>query len=181
MAGDIAQRIDATAEAGAATPQERGGPPDSELCARRVGGQRPAAAGAAAADVAAVYGAAADRISGVDHPVTGGDTVSLPDLELSFDVVALPGHTLNHLGYIGDDVALVGDTLFAGSVGRTDLPGGSTETLRMVDALQFHDKHGRVCPANWQAGEEGMEESKQGVVDYLSKFSKKPKAGGARR
>jgi peroxiredoxin (alkyl hydroperoxide reductase subunit C) len=51
-----------------------------------------------------------------------------------------------------------------------------TETLRMVDALQFYEKRGRVCPANWQAGEEGMEESTQGVVDYLSKFSKKIKS-----
>jgi len=66
----------------------------------------------------AVYGSAADRIAGVDRPVTGGDTVSLPDLELSFDVVALPGHTLNHVGYIGHDIALVGDTLFAGGCGR---------------------------------------------------------------
>lgn len=66
----------------------------------------------------AVYGAAADQISGVDHPLADGDTVSLPDLELAFGVVTLPGHTLNHLGYIGDDVALVGDTLFAGGCGR---------------------------------------------------------------
>jgi peroxiredoxin (alkyl hydroperoxide reductase subunit C) len=52
----------------------------------------------------------------------------------------------------------------------------SEETLRMVDALQFYEKRGRVCPANWQAGEEGMEESTQGVIDYLSKFGKKAKS-----
>jgi peroxiredoxin (alkyl hydroperoxide reductase subunit C) len=56
-----------------------------------------------------------------------------------------------------------------------DLPLGRsiTEALRMVDALRFYEKRGRVCPANWEEGEEGMEESSQGVVDYLSKFSKK--------
>lgn len=56
-----------------------------------------------------------------------------------------------------------------------DLPLGRSvaEALRMVDALRFYEKRGRVCPANWQQGEEGMEESSQGVVDYLSKFSKK--------
>lgn len=56
-----------------------------------------------------------------------------------------------------------------------DLPLGRSisEALRMVDALRFYEKRGRVCPANWQEGEEGMEESSRGVVDYLSKFSKK--------
>jgi hydroxyacylglutathione hydrolase len=65
-----------------------------------------------------VYGSASDGIEGVDHPVAAGDTVALADLDVSFDVVALPGHTLNHVGYLGDGVALVGDTLFAGGCGR---------------------------------------------------------------
>jgi len=56
-----------------------------------------------------------------------------------------------------------------------DLPLGRsiTEALRMVDALRFYEKRGRVCPANWQDGEEGMEESSQGVVDYLSRFGRR--------
>ena len=43
----------------------------------------------------------------------------------------------------------------------------------MLDALRFHDERGRVCPANWQKGDEGMVPSAQGVVDYLSKYAKK--------
>lgn len=56
-----------------------------------------------------------------------------------------------------------------------DLPLGRSidEALRMVDALRFYEKRGRVCPANWRHGEDGMEESSQGVVDYLSRYSKK--------
>ena len=52
-----------------------------------------------------------------------------------------------------------------------DLPLGRNieETLRMVDALQFYEKHGDVCPANWQAGEEAMTPTAAGVADYLSK------------
>ena len=56
-----------------------------------------------------------------------------------------------------------------------DLPLGRSvaEALRMLDALRFHDEHGQVCPANWQKGEEGMKPTRQGVVDYLSKYAKK--------
>lgn len=42
------------------------------------------------------------------------------------------------------------------------------EALRMVDALQFFEEKGEVCPANWQAGSEGMKESHEGVASYLS-------------
>jgi peroxiredoxin (alkyl hydroperoxide reductase subunit C) len=55
-----------------------------------------------------------------------------------------------------------------------DLPLGRNvdEALRMLDALQFHEKHGNVCPANWKKGEGGMEPTSQGVVNYLSKYAK---------
>ena len=45
------------------------------------------------------------------------------------------------------------------------------EALRMLDALRFHEENGDVCPANWNEGDEGMDASPQGVVDYLSKFA----------
>ena len=52
-----------------------------------------------------------------------------------------------------------------------DMPLGRSvkETLRMVDALQFFEENGEVCPADWNEGEEGMKESHEGVSDYLSK------------
>ena len=43
------------------------------------------------------------------------------------------------------------------------------EAIRMVDALQFFEENGEVCPANWQKGESGMTASFDGVADYLSK------------
>jgi peroxiredoxin 2/4 len=42
------------------------------------------------------------------------------------------------------------------------------EALRMVDALQFFEENGEVCPANWQKGEAGMTASFEGVADYLA-------------
>ena len=42
------------------------------------------------------------------------------------------------------------------------------EAMRILEALQFHEKHGEVCPANWKPGDDGMKESHEGVADYLS-------------
>ena len=42
------------------------------------------------------------------------------------------------------------------------------ELLRLVDALQFHEENGEVCPANWQQGKAGMTPSKDGVATYLA-------------
>lgn len=48
---------------------------------------------------------------------------------LAFEVRHVPGHSPGHVAFVGHGVAVVGDALFAGSIGRTDLPGGDTETL----------------------------------------------------
>ena len=52
-----------------------------------------------------------------------------------------------------------------------DLPLGRNvdEAIRMVDALQFNEENGEVCPANWVKGSEGMKESHTGVAEYLAK------------
>ena len=56
-----------------------------------------------------------------------------------------------------------------------DLPLGRNidEMLRMVDALNFNQKHGEVCPAGWEEGKEGMKENAEGVAAYLSKNADK--------
>ncbi|CAL4320466.1 peroxiredoxin C [Buchnera aphidicola] len=52
-----------------------------------------------------------------------------------------------------------------------DLPFGRNikEMIRMIDAVQFHEKNGSVCPAQWEKGKEAMEASPSGVSKYLSK------------
>ena len=45
------------------------------------------------------------------------------------------------------------------------------EMLRLIDALQFTEEHGEVCPAGWQKGEDGMKPDAAGVADYLSSHS----------
>jgi peroxiredoxin (alkyl hydroperoxide reductase subunit C) len=51
-----------------------------------------------------------------------------------------------------------------------DLPLGRNidEMLRMVDALQFFEQHGEVCPAGWNKGKPGMNASPEGVAKYLA-------------
>jgi peroxiredoxin (alkyl hydroperoxide reductase subunit C) len=54
-----------------------------------------------------------------------------------------------------------------------DLPLGRNvdEALRVLDALQFTEKHGEVCPANWQEGDKAMTPTAEGVAAYLSELS----------
>jgi peroxiredoxin (alkyl hydroperoxide reductase subunit C) len=55
-----------------------------------------------------------------------------------------------------------------------DLPLGRNidEMLRMVDALQFTEEHGEVCPAGWSKGKPGMGASTEGVAKYLATHAK---------
>ena len=52
-----------------------------------------------------------------------------------------------------------------------DLPLGRSvdEALRVVDALQYTEEHGEVCPANWKKGEDAMTPTADGVASYLAK------------
>jgi len=58
---------------------------------------------------------------------------------------------------------------------KNDLPLGRNidEMLRLIDALDFHTKHGDVCPAGWNKGDDGMKASHQGMKDYVSKNADK--------
>lgn len=56
-----------------------------------------------------------------------------------------------------------------------DLPLGRNmdELVRLVEALQFHEEHGEVCPAGWNKGDKGMDASPEGVAKYLSEEADK--------
>jgi peroxiredoxin (alkyl hydroperoxide reductase subunit C) len=47
------------------------------------------------------------------------------------------------------------------------------EMLRLIDALQFTEKHGEVCPAGWKKGDKGMTATADGVASYLATHSEK--------
>ena len=56
-----------------------------------------------------------------------------------------------------------------------DLPLGRNmeELLRIIDALQFNEEHGEVCPAGWNKGDKGMDASPDGVAEYLAEEADK--------
>lgn len=75
-----------------------------------------------------------------------------------------PGISLRGLFIIDRDGILKHITI-------NDLPLGRNvdEILRVIDAIQFHEEHGEVCPANWKKGEEGMEPNQKGLESYAGK------------
>ena len=72
----------------------------------------------AAADKVAVYGPASESITGLTHPLLGGETIRIEAVGLAFEVLSVPGHTQGHLAYYGDGHLFCGDTLFTGGCGR---------------------------------------------------------------
>jgi glyoxylase-like metal-dependent hydrolase (beta-lactamase superfamily II) len=70
--------------------------------------------------------------AGARH-VTGGETLDLAGI--SFEVLDVPGHAPGHVAFAADDCLFSGDVLFAGGVGRVDLPGGDWETL--LDSIRM--------------------------------------------
>ncbi len=75
---------------------------------------------ARAVDQGRRYGIHIEPPPAPDHELAEGDVMQVG--ALSFDVMHLPGHAPGHVAFIGQGVAFGGDCLFAGSVGRTDLP-----------------------------------------------------------
>ena len=95
------------------------------------------------------FGLRMDPLPPVDHPLAAGDVVRFGECELA--VRFAPGHAPGHVILVGDGVALVGDVIFNGSIGRTDLPGGDLATLMrsireqvltLPDATTLHTGHG---------------------------------------
>ncbi len=76
---------------------------------------------------AAAWGLSAEDSPPPDRTVGEGDTISFGTI--AFEVIHTPGHTPGGISLHSGDVVFVGDTLFSGSIGRTDFPGGSYDTL----------------------------------------------------
>lgn len=80
------------------------------------------------ADHAAAWGLTADNSPAPDRELQDGDQISFGNITLK--VIHTPGHTPGGISLFTGREVFVGDTLFAGSIGRTDFPGGSFETIK---------------------------------------------------
>ena len=78
-------------------------------------------------NLSALFGAPINTFD-ADMLLSDNDEVTVGDL--TFKVMHTPGHTVGGVCYLCEGILFAGDTLFAGSIGRTDFPGGSFETLR---------------------------------------------------
>lgn len=76
---------------------------------------------------AASFGLSADSSPPPDKTIDEGDTIIFGDI--TFNVLHTPGHSPGGVSFHADSVVFVGDTLFAGSIGRTDFAGGDFNTL----------------------------------------------------
>ncbi|MBM3403642.1 MAG: peroxiredoxin [Bacteroidetes bacterium] len=97
----------------------------------------------------------------VNYDVLAGDYIYNEDGEMEFDGDAVAYRGL----FLIDKQGVVRHQVV------NDLPLGRNidEAIRMVDALQFFEENGEVCPANWNTGKEAMKATHEGVSDYLSK------------
>lgn len=73
------------------------------------------------------FGIELEALPEIDAFLTEGELIQFGDCELQ--VLHTPGHAPGHVILVGDGMAIVGDCVFAGSIGRTDLPGGDFQTL----------------------------------------------------
>ncbi|MEY4958528.1 MAG: hypothetical protein RL409_2785, partial [Gemmatimonadota bacterium] len=100
-----------------------------------------------AASNAARWGVVIQDPPPADHELAEGDRVQLGDH--LFDVWHLPGHAPGHVAFIGHGLCLSGDLLFAGSIGRTDLPlCDPTAMHRSLMRMATLNSETRVCPGH---------------------------------
>lgn len=98
---------------------------------------------------AASFGMTTSGIPTIDRYLEEGEVIGVGSL--SFEVLHTPGHSPGSISFVTEKSVFVGDVLFAGSIGRTDLPGGDLETLlasiklkllTMDDATRVYPGHG---------------------------------------
>lgn len=99
-------------------------------------------------------------------PLAGGERLELAGIP--FEVSAVPGHEPGHLAFYTDGHLFSGDVLFAGSVGRSDLPGGDRETLRRsLERLAGLPPTTRVHPGHGPSTTIGHELEENPFLRYL--------------
>ena len=100
------------------------------------------------ANSARMFGMQAENSPDPDELLQDGAMITVGDIQL--EVVHVPGHSPGGVAFVTAEGVFVGDTLFAGSIGRTDLPGGNFETLiaSIQNRLFNLDDETRVYPGH---------------------------------
>ncbi len=96
-------------------------------------------------------------VADMAHEISRAYDVEIPNGEHSFRGVFLMDKT----GFVHHQ-----------TVNNMPIGRNIDELLRVIDALQFHEEHGEVCPAGWTKGAKGMKESAASVASYLAENAK---------
>ncbi len=99
-------------------------------------------------------------IGNVQYPLVADIDKSVSE---AYDMLTGPGIALRGSFLIDKEGVVQHQVVNNLSLGRN-----IDEMLRLVDALQFTEEHGEVCPAGWQKGKAGMKDSTEGVAEYLA-------------
>lgn len=116
-------------------------------------------------------------IKGITYPIVADTNKTISDAygvligEYTYDEegrLAATGEMIAYRGlFLIDKNGVVQHQL----VNNLPLGRNVDEALRMVDALQFFEENGEVCPANWAKGSKGMKESHAGVANYMGEMA----------
>lgn len=95
----------------------------------------------------AVYGPESESIPYLTHPLKGSEYITFPDLDLTFQIIATPGHTHGHISYYGAGYLFCGDTLFGCGCGRL-FEGTAEQMYRSLSLLGRLPDHTLICCAH---------------------------------
>jgi hydroxyacylglutathione hydrolase len=95
----------------------------------------------------AIYAPENPRIPAVTHTLRGGDSLTLSEPALHFEVLATPGHTLDHISYVGHGLLFCGDTVFGCGCGKL-FEGDPAMMAASLDAILALPDATRVCCAH---------------------------------
>ena len=123
----------------------------------------------------------AGGIGKVAYPLVADLTKTIAaDYDVLIDNDGIQDEDGDMVHLLGGSIALRGSFLIDKSgvvqhqvVNNLPLGRNIDEMLRMIDALQFTEEHGEVCPAGWNKGEKGMVADAEGVASYLASESDK--------
>ena len=110
-----------------------------------------------------------DKSIGRSYDVLLGTSSAMIETEEGLESTSMGGGVTLRGSFLIDEKGIVRHSI------RNDLPLGRNidEMIRLIDALDFHNSHGDVCPAGWQKGDEGMNPSDDGMRKYIAKNSDK--------
>ena len=106
-----------------------------------------------------------DKSIGRSYDVLLGTSSAMIETDEGLESTSMGGGVTLRGSFLIDEKGVVRHSI------RNDLPLGRNidEMIRLIDALDFHNAHGDVCPAGWQKGDEGMNPSDDGMRKYISK------------